>query len=64
MKEGNEYKVSGGGSVSFFLTLVVLKVMGYIELSWFWTLSSIVWFPAGLTILILPLIIHTVVRNR
>lgn len=28
-----------------FLVLLVLKVMGLIELGWFWVLSSVLWLP-------------------
>lgn len=31
-----------------FVALVVLKVLGLIELGWFWVLSSIVWIPLSI----------------
>lgn len=31
-----------------FITLIILKVMGYIGMSWFWVLTSIVWIPLSI----------------
>lgn len=42
-----ESVVNGGiglGSASF-LVLMVLKVLGLIDMGWFWVLSSILWVP-------------------
>lgn len=44
-----EYLMNGGfglGSASF-LVLMVLKVMGEIDMGWFWVLSSILWVPVA-----------------
>ncbi len=35
----------GGAS---FLVLLVLKVMGYINMHWFWVLTSFVWVPVAM----------------
>jgi len=30
-----------------FLVLMVLKVMGYIQMNWFWVLTSVLWVPVA-----------------
>ena len=49
MKVTNEQVTSVGvglGAASF-LVLMVLKVLGLIDLGWFWVLSSILWVPVA-----------------
>ena len=42
-----EVVTSGGIGVGglLFVALIVLKCMGYIIMSWFWVLTSIIWIP-------------------
>ena len=49
MKVTNEQVTSVGvglGAASF-LVLMVLKVLGLIDMGWFWVLSSILWVPVA-----------------
>jgi len=36
-----------------FITLIVLKALKLIGMSWFWVITSIIWAPVALTIAIL-----------
>lgn len=31
-----------------FVALIILKIMGYVTMSWFWVVTSIVWIPLGI----------------
>lgn len=31
-----------------FITLIILKVLGLIGMSWFWVITSVVWIPLGI----------------
>lgn len=44
-----EYFVNGGVGLggAAFLVLMVLKVLGLIDMGWFWVLSSILWVPVA-----------------
>ena len=52
----NTVKASGGVSFSGLLTIafVVLKLLGYIDWSWWWVLSPL-WISAGIGILLVIL---------
>lgn len=39
-----------------FLVLLVLKVMGHIDLHWFWVLTSVLWLPVICTLAVFGLI--------
>jgi len=40
-----------------FVTLIVLKIMGYVTMSWFWVLSSIIWVPLGIIAVVMAFVL-------
>lgn len=49
---------SGGlglGSAAF-LVLLVLKVLGYIDMHWFWVLTSMLWIPVATFLAVMTLV--------
>jgi len=53
--------VTATGSIKLggltFVTLLVLKVLGLIEMGWFWVLTSVVWVPLAVFFSVSALII-------
>ena len=48
----------GGAS---FLVLLTLKVMGYINMHWFWVLTSFVWVPLTMFLVVMALMAATMI---
>jgi len=40
-----------------FVTLIVLKIMGYVTMSWFWVISSIIWIPLGIIAVVMAFVL-------
>jgi len=40
-----------------FVTLIVLKIMGYVTMSWFWVISSIIWVPLGIIAVVMAFVL-------
>lgn len=59
-----QQQVTSGGiglGGAAFLVLFVLKVMGYIDMNWFWVLTSILWVPVATLLSVMALVAAGVV---
>lgn len=48
----------GGAS---FLVLLVLKVLDYIDMNWFWVLSSVLWVPVATFLAVMALVFGSII---
>jgi hypothetical protein len=38
------------------IVLIVLKALGHIGMSWFWVISSFIWIPLGIIVLVFAIL--------
>jgi len=47
-KSSSSSSTGVGAPGLLFVALVVLKLIGTIQMSWFWIITSIIWIPLGM----------------
>lgn len=54
----NKTACSGGVGIGtlVWIVLIILRITDCIAMSWFWVLTSIIWVPLGITLVVLLVI--------